>query len=84
MSAPEACPRCGSEELHPRALPANLDRGAVEIFVCSSCGEQIGPVLPDADPASAVVAPISRLAAKLSRVSGSFVSLFAPLRGCLP
>ena len=81
MSAPEKCPRCGSEDLHPRALPANLDRGAVDIFVCSGCGEQIGPVLPDPDPASAVVLPLHRPAAKLSMFAGPFVSLFAPL-GC--
>lgn len=79
----ETCPRCGSDQLRPRALPANLDRGSVQYLVCDLCGEEIGPAsLPDPEAPSAIVIPLC-IAAK-PRSAGPFVSVFAPLRSALP
>ena len=81
----ETSPRCGSDQLRPRALPANLDRGSVQYLVCDRCGEEIGPAsLPDPEAPSAIVIPLCRPAAKLPAIAGPFVSLFAPLRSALP
>ncbi len=74
------CPSCGGNNAREQLLGANHDRGAIRVFVCCLCGEQIGPGRPVMTDLVAFPLPrIAPLAGRLSRVLGPSVHRFAPL-----